>query len=108
MRSMVAKIALLSARLPACKKCALTVWRYSADDVADATLLVVGTAALAYNAAVSEVGRMDLALWVSSIVAFVRAGYPAGMPTTGYVPLAALGSPATLPTTRSAPSQANS
>jgi len=33
---------------------------------------------------------MDLAHWVSSIVAFVRAGYPAGMPTTGYVPLAAL------------------
>lgn len=33
---------------------------------------------------------MDLALWVSSIVAFVRAGYPAGMPTTGYAPLAAL------------------
>ncbi|WP_374025819.1 DUF3349 domain-containing protein [Mycobacterium sp. HNNTM2301] len=33
---------------------------------------------------------MDLALWVSSIVAFVRAGYPAGMPTTGYSPLAAL------------------
>ena len=33
---------------------------------------------------------MDLAHWVSSIVAFVRAGYPTGMPTTGYVPLAAL------------------
>lgn len=33
---------------------------------------------------------MDLTLWVSSIVAFVRAGYPAGMPTTGYVPLVAL------------------
>lgn len=33
---------------------------------------------------------MDLALWVSSIVAFVRAGYPSGMPTTGYVPLMAL------------------
>lgn len=33
---------------------------------------------------------MDLALWVSSIVAFVRAGYPAGMPTTGHSPLAAL------------------
>ncbi|BBZ69900.1 DUF3349 domain-containing protein [Mycobacterium paraseoulense] len=33
---------------------------------------------------------MDLALWVSSILAFVRAGYPAGMPTTGYAPLAAL------------------
>lgn len=33
---------------------------------------------------------MDLALWVSSIVAFVRAGYPTGMPATGYVPLAAL------------------
>ena len=33
---------------------------------------------------------MDLSHWVSSIVAFLRAGYPAGMPTTGYVPLAAL------------------
>ncbi len=33
---------------------------------------------------------MDLTQWVSSIVAFVRAGYPAGMPTTGYVPAAAL------------------
>ena len=33
---------------------------------------------------------MDLAHWVSSIVAFVRAGYPTGMPTIGYVPLAAL------------------
>jgi hypothetical protein len=33
---------------------------------------------------------MDLSHWVSSIVAFVRAGYPNGMPTTGYVPLAAL------------------
>ena len=33
---------------------------------------------------------MDLSHWVSSIVAFVRAGYPAGMPTTGYAPLAAL------------------
>jgi hypothetical protein len=33
---------------------------------------------------------MNLAHWVSSIVAFVRAGYPTGMPTTGYVPLAAL------------------
>ena len=33
---------------------------------------------------------MDLAHWVSSIVAFVRAGYPTGMPATGYVPLAAL------------------
>ncbi len=33
---------------------------------------------------------MDLAHWVSSIVAFVRAGYPTGMPTTGYVTLAAL------------------
>lgn len=33
---------------------------------------------------------MDLALWVSSILAFVRAGYPAGMPGTGYSPLAAL------------------
>jgi hypothetical protein len=27
---------------------------------------------------------------VSRIVAFVRAGYPTGMPATGYVPLAAL------------------
>ena len=33
---------------------------------------------------------MNLAHWVSSILAFVRAGYPAGMPTTGYAPLAAL------------------
>lgn len=27
---------------------------------------------------------------VSRFVAFIRAGYPAGMPATGYVPLAAL------------------
>ena len=33
---------------------------------------------------------MDLSHLVSSIVAFLRAGYPIGMPTTGYVPLAAL------------------
>ena len=33
---------------------------------------------------------MDLSHWVSSIVAFLRAGYPTGMPTTGYAPLAAL------------------
>jgi hypothetical protein len=33
---------------------------------------------------------MDLADRVSRIVAFVRAGYPAGMPRTGYVPLLAL------------------
>jgi hypothetical protein len=33
---------------------------------------------------------MDLSHWVTSIVAFVRAGYPGGMPATGYVPLAAL------------------
>lgn len=33
---------------------------------------------------------MDLALWISSIVAFVRAGYPNGMPATGHVPLVAL------------------
>jgi Protein of unknown function (DUF3349) len=33
---------------------------------------------------------MGLADWVSTIIAFVRAGYPAGMPTTGYVPLVAL------------------
>jgi Protein of unknown function (DUF3349) len=33
---------------------------------------------------------MDLAHWVSSIVAFVRAGYPIGMPASGYAPLAAL------------------
>lgn len=33
---------------------------------------------------------MDLSHWVTSIVAFVRAGYPSGMPTTGYVPLVAL------------------
>jgi hypothetical protein len=28
--------------------------------------------------------------WVARFVAFVRAGYPTGMPATGYVPLAAL------------------
>jgi len=33
---------------------------------------------------------MDLSHWVSSIIAFFRAGYPAVMPATGYVPLAAL------------------
>lgn len=33
---------------------------------------------------------MDLALWIASIVAFVRAGYPTGMPATGHVPLVAL------------------
>ncbi|MEB4212215.1 DUF3349 domain-containing protein [Mycobacterium sp. 94-17] len=33
---------------------------------------------------------MDLSHWVTSIVAFVRAGYPAGMPATGYVSAAAL------------------
>lgn len=33
---------------------------------------------------------MDLSHWVTSIVAFVRAGYPSGMPATGYVPLVAL------------------
>jgi hypothetical protein len=33
---------------------------------------------------------MDLSHWVSSIVAFLRAGYPAGMPTAGHLPLAAL------------------
>jgi hypothetical protein len=33
---------------------------------------------------------MDLSHWVSSIIAFLRAGYPNGMPTAGYVPLAAL------------------
>ncbi|BBY37352.1 hypothetical protein MMAN_14860 [Mycobacterium mantenii] len=33
---------------------------------------------------------MDLSHWVTSIVAFVRAGYPSGMPVTGYVPLVAL------------------
>ena len=33
---------------------------------------------------------MDLSHWVSSIIAFVRADYPAGMPATGYVPLAAM------------------
>jgi hypothetical protein len=30
---------------------------------------------------------MDLSHWVSSIVAFVRAGYPSGLPTTGHAPL---------------------
>nr|WP_231984958.1 DUF3349 domain-containing protein [Mycobacterium sp. E796] len=38
----------------------------------------------------SEVDVMDLSHWVSSIVAFLRAGYPTGMPATGYAPLAAL------------------
>jgi hypothetical protein len=33
---------------------------------------------------------MNLAHCVSMIVAFMRAGYPTGMPATGYVPLAAL------------------
>ena len=33
---------------------------------------------------------MDLSHWVTSIVAFVRAGYPSGMPATGYAPLVAL------------------
>lgn len=33
---------------------------------------------------------MRLADRLSSIVAFLRAGYPAGTPTTGYVPLLAL------------------
>ncbi len=33
---------------------------------------------------------MDLSHWVTSIVAFVRAGYPSGMPATGHVPLVAL------------------
>ena len=32
---------------------------------------------------------MYLSHWVSSIVAFLRAGYPTGMPTTGYSPAAA-------------------
>lgn len=33
---------------------------------------------------------MFLADWVAAFLAFVRAGYPTGMPATGYVPLAAL------------------
>ncbi|OBH64562.1 hypothetical protein A5684_09520 [Mycobacterium intracellulare] len=33
---------------------------------------------------------MDLSHWVTSIVAFVRAGYPTGMPAPGHVPLVAL------------------
>lgn len=33
---------------------------------------------------------MYLADKVARLVAFLRAGYPAGMPSTGYVPLAAL------------------
>lgn len=33
---------------------------------------------------------MDLSHWVTSIVAFVRAGYPAGMPAAGHLPLVAL------------------
>jgi hypothetical protein len=34
--------------------------------------------------------KMGLADRVSSIVAFLRAGYPAGMPAVGYAPLLAL------------------
>jgi Protein of unknown function (DUF3349) len=33
---------------------------------------------------------MALSDRLSKIVAFLRAGYPSGMPATGYVPLAAL------------------
>lgn len=33
---------------------------------------------------------MDLSHWVTSIVAFVRAGYPTGMPAPGHVPLVPL------------------
>ncbi|MCV7077580.1 DUF3349 domain-containing protein [Mycobacterium szulgai] len=33
---------------------------------------------------------MALADWVSKIVAYFRAGYPSGMPLTGYVPIVAL------------------
>ncbi|CAM4456946.1 hypothetical protein MB901379_02791 [Mycobacterium basiliense] len=33
---------------------------------------------------------MAVANWVSRVIAFLRAGYPTGMPVTGYVPLAAL------------------
>jgi hypothetical protein len=33
---------------------------------------------------------MSLADRVSRIVTFMRAGYPTGMPATGYIPLAAL------------------
>jgi Protein of unknown function (DUF3349) len=33
---------------------------------------------------------MYLGDWVARFVAFMRAGYPTGMPATGYVPLAAL------------------
>jgi Protein of unknown function (DUF3349) len=33
---------------------------------------------------------MYLADTVARVVAFLRAGYPTGMPSTGYVPLAAL------------------
>ena len=33
---------------------------------------------------------MDLSHWVTSIVAFVRAGYPSGMPAAGHVPLVVL------------------
>ncbi|OBH50251.1 DUF3349 domain-containing protein [Mycobacterium sp. E2479] len=32
---------------------------------------------------------MDLSHWVTSIMAFVRAGYPSGVPAAGYVPMAA-------------------
>lgn len=32
---------------------------------------------------------MDLSHWVTSIVAFVRAGYPTGMPAAPHVPLVA-------------------
>ena len=33
---------------------------------------------------------MYLAATVTRLIAFLRAGYPSGMPPTGYVPLAAL------------------
>ena len=33
---------------------------------------------------------MYLAVTVTRLIAFLRAGYPSGMPPTGYVPLAAL------------------
>jgi Protein of unknown function (DUF3349) len=48
------------------------------------------SAADAQRVAVSEVGKMYLADRVARVVAFMRAGYPTGMPATGYAPLAAL------------------
>ena len=68
------------------------------DDAVTATLLTSAEA-------ISEVnGCIWSTVW-QDCVAFLRAGYPTGMPSTGYVPLAASVATATSPTTRSPPSQ---